>query len=440
MEPMLVDAPVVSCFLRHRGEILLLRRSGSVGTYRGKWGSVAGYVEDRDPDRSALREIAEETGLEGAVLAARGRPFEVEDADVGKRWIVHPYLFDVESRDVRLDWESVEGAWVSPTSILRRDAVPELWTSYERVAPRVETVVSDRGHGSAYLSLRALEILRDRSAALSRARGSSSVDADADGDWESRASSWRVLRALATDLLAARPSMPVIENRIHRLMSALGEDRSPERIERDAHRAIGEALERDDEAARRGAALVAGKRVLTLSRSGTVLEALSRARPSPGVVVSESRPGGEGVAVAEELAAKGMRTALVTDAGLASALDRFQVQIVIVGADAVLASGAVMNKVGTRLAALAARDARLPIYALAVTDKVSPREETDVEDDPADLYQGGAELDVRNPRFEVTPARLLNGVMTERGLLRAEDVHAIVSEIETLSLWSTGKK
>ncbi|MFC6726725.1 initiation factor 2B, partial [Halobium palmae] len=42
-------AHVVTAFLRHRGDVLLVRRSDEVGTYRGKWGGVSGFVE-RDPD------------------------------------------------------------------------------------------------------------------------------------------------------------------------------------------------------------------------------------------------------------------------------------------------------------------------------------------------------------------------------------------------------
>jgi len=154
--------PVVTCFLRAGGDVLLLRRSGEVGSYRGRWGAVAGYAEG-DPAAAARREIEEETGLGSAVEPVRrGEPFEVVDRDLGKRWIVHPYLFDCSTREVTLDRESVECAWVPPTEILRRDVVPELWTSWRRVAPDEETVAADREHGSAWISLRALEVLRDR--------------------------------------------------------------------------------------------------------------------------------------------------------------------------------------------------------------------------------------------------------------------------------------
>ena len=49
---------VVTCILEHDGKILLLKRSNQVGTYRGLWGGVAGYVEElEDPYDTALKEI-----------------------------------------------------------------------------------------------------------------------------------------------------------------------------------------------------------------------------------------------------------------------------------------------------------------------------------------------------------------------------------------------
>ena len=54
------EKQVVTCFLRNRGAVLLLRRSDQA--YQGKWGAVSGYVEGT-PEETAHREIAEKTGL-----------------------------------------------------------------------------------------------------------------------------------------------------------------------------------------------------------------------------------------------------------------------------------------------------------------------------------------------------------------------------------------
>ncbi len=136
------DVHVVSCFLlrrRDRGdEILLLRRSGGVGTYRGRWAGVSGYLESRTALEQAQREIEEEAGLarRDVRLLAEGEPLVVPDEQIGIRWSVHPFLFEVLRPDqVRLDWEHTESRWVSPGELARLDAVPGLAEALARVYP-----------------------------------------------------------------------------------------------------------------------------------------------------------------------------------------------------------------------------------------------------------------------------------------------------------------
>ncbi|MEJ2667197.1 MAG: NUDIX domain-containing protein [Deinococcales bacterium] len=367
-EPHVVDE-VVTCFLRHRGDVLLVRRSGRVGSYRGRWGAISGFAEG-DPLEDAWREITEETGLEAAVsLVKQGEPFAFEDPQEGRHWRVNPFLFDAASREAHLDWEAEEGVWVSPAEILTRDTVARLWTSYERVAPTVEDLRADREHGSAWLSLRAVEALRDRAAAR--------VAEVPDGAPAAR----RELLALARDLAAARPAMTAVRNRVNRAMAAAleaGRDDAaaadaaagtPQRVLQAAEAALRAAIDADEGAARETARLVAGRRVLTLSSSGTVADGLLTAAPAPArVIVCESRPGAEGRALAGRLAEAGLSVVVVPDAAVAWALEAEQAELVLLGADAVMEDGALVNKVGTRPAALAARAAGVRVLAAAATD------------------------------------------------------------------------
>ncbi len=119
---------VVSCFLEHRGKVLVLRRSEKVSTYRGKWGAVAGYIE-KEPDEQAYTEILEEAGLEAdeVVLLRRGNVLEAKDEALGIIWRIHPYLFRVkEPSRIRIDWEHCESRWVSPSEIRKLETVPRL--------------------------------------------------------------------------------------------------------------------------------------------------------------------------------------------------------------------------------------------------------------------------------------------------------------------------
>ena len=413
---------VVTCFLRHGPEVLLLRRSDAVGTYPGRWGGVSGFAEGT-PDEAARWEIQEEVGLLAAAdLVRSGDPVEVVDESRGTRWRVHPYLFDCEATDVDPNEEVAEFEWVQAPVTLDRETVPRLWETYRAVAPTVESVRADDDHGSAYLSLRALEVLRDRAgeAAAEAAAGVGDEDVD--------------LAGLARDLQAARPNMGVVGTRIDRVMSEAGTD--PGAV-RDAATAACERAVRADEEAAAAAAEAVGDHVLTLSRSGTVLDALRAADPD-SVSVAESRPAREGVGVARDLAEgdADLDVSLYVDAAIGHVVAEEAVDTVLVGADAVLADGAVVNKVGTRLAALAARDAGVDCYAVCSRDKVVPERSVELEaGPPSAVHERSAPFAVRNPVFERTPPDLVTGVVTEDGVLATGDVAAVAEEHAELAGW-----
>ncbi len=123
--PAVVERPVVSAFLRNRGRFLVLRRSGEVGTFPGRWSAVSGYVEGReDPRRRAAQEIREETGITGARFRRAAEPLYTRHETTAFR--VHPFLFDVPSRRVRLDWENSEYRWIRLAELANLDTVPRL--------------------------------------------------------------------------------------------------------------------------------------------------------------------------------------------------------------------------------------------------------------------------------------------------------------------------
>ena len=129
------EKKVVTCFLESDGEILILRRSGQVGTYQGRWAGISGYIETT-ADEQALTEIEEETGLgkEELQLVKKGEPLPIEDEKLGVRWVVHPYLFHIKDRDkIIIDWEHKETRWINPKDIGSYQTVPKLKETLERV-------------------------------------------------------------------------------------------------------------------------------------------------------------------------------------------------------------------------------------------------------------------------------------------------------------------
>ena len=275
------------------------------------------------------------------------------------------------------------------------------------------TLAEDTDHGAAWLSLFALEAL----------------EAGAE-----TGKTYDEVAALARELRTARPSMHAVANRVNRAMAAATE-RTPAAVAESARAVRERAADADETAADNAADRIDGATVLTLSRSGTVATALDRA-VTDGVVVLESLPGGEGVAVAESLSTDHDVT-LARDAAVA---DRVAagVDAVLVGADAVLPDGGVVNKVGTRTAATVAAHEEVPVVVACASAKVAPAGTTDAARElrsPAELYDGDAPVAVHEPTFDRTPAALVDVVVTERGTLDAAAVRAVAEEHAAAAEW-----
>jgi len=120
---------IVTVFLEHDKKILILKRSQKVKTMKTKWGGISGYIEQEEPVKRALKEIAEETGLKNknVTLLRIGEPLEaVESGKPEITWIVHPFLFSSNTDQIRIDWEHDEYRWINPKEIENYETVPRL--------------------------------------------------------------------------------------------------------------------------------------------------------------------------------------------------------------------------------------------------------------------------------------------------------------------------
>ena len=235
-----------------------------------------------------------------------------------------------------------------------------------------------------------------------------------------------VLRRRAEAMQRARPSMAPIENLLGRWRKALEKSRSDdlERIRRLAGAAARNLIHESRLAAARAAAAaleyIGAERILiTHSLSSTVLEYFRR-RQGPGrraqVIVSESRPLFEGRRLAERLSEWSIPVTLITDAQLG--LFAPQADVALVGADSVLADGSTVNKAGTYLLALAAKDHGVPFYVCCESfkwrrDRRFELEEMEASELGAPDWPG---VTARNVYFDVTPASLISGWFSEAGL------------------------
>ena len=166
------------------------------------------------------------------------------------------------------------------------------------------------------------------------------------------------------------------------------------------------------------------------------------------VWVDETRPRNQGMLTAWELSRHGVPNTLIADNAGGHLMQHGEVDLVIVGADRVTASGDVCNKIGTYLKALAARDCGVPFYAAVPSPTIDwavnnglreiPIEERSADElltmrtlDPANLITHGRiapeGTSASNPAFDVTPARLVTAIITEHGIAPAsrEGLHAL---------------
>ena len=158
------------------------------------------------------------------------------------------------------------------------------------------------------------------------------------------------------------------------------------------------------------------------------------------VWVDETRPRNQGLLTAWELTQHGVPNTLIADNAGGHLMQHGQVDLVIVGADRVTATGDVCNKIGTYLKALAAKDCSVPFYAAVPSPTIDwnigdalreiPIEERGADEllmvrtrDDANLIAHGRIAPdgtrAANPAFDVTPARLVTAIITDRGIAPA---------------------
>lgn len=157
------------------------------------------------------------------------------------------------------------------------------------------------------------------------------------------------------------------------------------------------------------------------------------------VLADETRPFLQGARLtAWELMKDGIQTSVLCDNMSGSLMRKGRVQAVIVGADRIAANGDVANKIGTYSVAVLAKEHGIPFYVAApwstIDVKTLTGEEIPIEERDARevTHSNGKQMTpdgvgIENPAFDVTPAKYVTAIITERGLLRAPLGEAIAA-------------
>ena len=154
------------------------------------------------------------------------------------------------------------------------------------------------------------------------------------------------------------------------------------------------------------------------------------------VIATESRPRMQGLITIKQLDNLGINTTLIVDSAVRYFMK--EVDLVIMGADAVTVNGSVINKIGTSQLALAAHESRKNVIIAAETYKFSPRtilgELVEIEErDSGEVLSREklgefSNVSVKNPAFDVTPREYIDLICTEVGAIPPEMAYIIIRE------------
>jgi ribose 1,5-bisphosphate isomerase len=154
------------------------------------------------------------------------------------------------------------------------------------------------------------------------------------------------------------------------------------------------------------------------------------------VIATESRPRRQGLLTVRHLNNFGVPTTLIVDSAVRYYMKK--VDKVIVGADAIASNGALVNKIGTSQLALAANEARKSFMVAAETFKFSPNtilgNPIEIEERSSDevidptILADLSNVQVRNPVFDFTPAKYIDLIVTDIGIISPAMAYTVIKE------------
>jgi ribose 1,5-bisphosphate isomerase len=249
----------------------------------------------------------------------------------------------------------------------------------------------------------------------------------------------------AADLLVAtRPTAVSLPNAVHIVMSSLEPVKTVEEarfgVVQSADRFILASQEAVEKISRFGARHIRdGDTILTHCNSESALGCIIEAHRSGkeiSVLATEVRPRNQGLITIRTLNDAGIKTSYIVDSAVRSFIH--DVDLVIVGADAVTVSGAVVNKIGTSQVAHTAAEARVNMIVATETYKFAPRtiigEFIEIEERAAnevladEIARTLPNVTVRNPAFDVTPAEFVDLIVTEAGAIPPQMAYIIIRD------------
>jgi ribose 1,5-bisphosphate isomerase len=250
------------------------------------------------------------------------------------------------------------------------------------------------------------------------------------------------LKKAQTILAESRETEPLMRNAM-RWLIVQAENADTENVS-GLSRIVSKAVDQfliDLDASRERTAEIGAKRifdgavVFTHCHSSTVTRLLAKAKEASkkfSVICTETRPAFQGRLTAKELVGLDIPTTFIVDSAARTFIR--DVDLVMVGADAVTSEGNIVNKIGTGGIAVLAREARKPFYVVSELLKFDPETlggecEKIEQRNPAEVWAEAPKvLKVRNPAFDVTPNRYIHGLICEEGIIASQSIVQVVRQ------------
>ncbi len=163
--------------------------------------------------------------------------------------------------------------------------------------------------------------------------------------------------------------------------------------------------------------------------TGIILEAKRQGKDHIKVINTETQPRLQGRKTARELMDAGIEVMHIVDSAMRWAVNHFEVDLIIIGADSITSEGTVLNKIGSRLLALVAHEEHVPFYVASPLLKYNPETSFGILEkiemrEPAEIWNDAPKgVRVLNPAFETVSRRYIDGLITEAGIFASSHVH-----------------
>lgn len=121
---------IVTSFITSNNKFLILKRSDKVKSMKGLWAGISGIIErNEEPLQRAKIEIFEELGIAGnqiELVKTAEKIRIVSPQYKNHEWEIFPFLFKVDSPEIKLNWENSEFKWIAVNEISNYNTVPNL--------------------------------------------------------------------------------------------------------------------------------------------------------------------------------------------------------------------------------------------------------------------------------------------------------------------------